>query len=63
MASRSPGGSVAAPERTRTSVADEAMQHTPVAEEGEVCICLAATDAPLKFNAIIPRLAQPFLRI
>lgn len=44
-------------------IADEAMQHTPVAEHGEVCICLAATDAPLKFNAIIPRLAQPFLRI
>jgi len=44
-------------------IADEAMEHTPVAEEGEVCICLAATDAPLRFNAIIPRLAQPFLRI
>lgn len=44
-------------------IADEAMEHTPVAEAGEVCICLAATDAPLKFNAIIPRLAQPFLRI
>lgn len=44
-------------------IADEALEHTPVAEEGEVCICLAATDAPLRFNAIIPRLAQPFLRI
>jgi putative transcriptional regulator len=44
-------------------MADEAMQHTPVAEEGEVCICLAVTDAPLRFNALIPRLAQPFLRI
>ena len=44
-------------------IADEAVEHTPVAEEGEVCICLAATDAPLRFNAIIPRLAQPFLRI
>ena len=44
-------------------IADEAMEHTPIAEEGEVCICLAATDAPLRFNAIIPRLAQPFLRI
>ena len=44
-------------------IADEAMEHTPVAEEGEVCICLAATDAPLRFNAIIPRIAQPFLRI
>ncbi len=44
-------------------IADEAMEHTPVAEAGEVCICLAATDGPLRFNAIIPRLAQPFLRI
>jgi len=44
-------------------IADEAMEHTPIAEAGEVCICLAATDAPLRFNAIIPRLAQPFLRI
>ena len=42
-------------------IADEAMQHTPVAEEGQVCICLAATDAPLRFNKLIPRLAQPFL--
>ncbi|MDJ0629574.1 MAG: ChrR family anti-sigma-E factor [Rhodobacter sp.] len=44
-------------------VADEHLHHTPVAEEGEDCICLAATDAPLKFNALLPRLAQPFLRI
>lgn len=44
-------------------IADEAMQHTPVAEEGEVCICLAATDAPLKFNGLIPRLVQPFFGI
>jgi putative transcriptional regulator len=49
--------------RGDVEIADEAMEHTPVAEEGEVCICLAATDAPLRFNAIIPRLAQPFLRI
>lgn len=44
-------------------VADEELQHTPVAEEGETCICLAATDAPLKFNALLPKIAQPFLRI
>lgn len=44
-------------------IADEAMEHTPVAEDGDICICLAATDAPLRFNAIIPRIAQPFLRI
>jgi putative transcriptional regulator len=44
-------------------IADEAVEHTPVAEDGPACICLAATDAPLRFNALIPRLAQPFLRI
>jgi len=44
-------------------VADEDLTHTPVAEEGEDCICLAATDAPLRFNALLPRIAQPFLRI
>jgi len=44
-------------------IADEHLEHTPVAEEGEDCICLAATDAPLRFNALIPRIAQPFLRI
>jgi len=44
-------------------IADEAMQHTPIAEEGQVCICLAATDAPLRFNKLIPRLAQPFFGI
>lgn len=44
-------------------IADEAVEHTPVAEAGAACICLAATDAPLRFNALIPRLAQPFLRI
>lgn len=44
-------------------IADEELEHTPVAEAGEACICLAATDAPLRFNALIPRLAQPFLQI
>lgn len=43
-------------------VVNEDVEHTPVAEEGEVCVCLAATDAPLKFNALLPKLAQPFLR-
>jgi len=44
-------------------IATEDLEHTPVAEMGEDCICLAATDAPLKFRGLIPRLAQPFLRI
>ncbi|WP_425093930.1 ChrR family anti-sigma-E factor [Tropicimonas sp. S265A] len=44
-------------------VADPNVEHTPVAEEGDACICLAATDAPLKFRKILPKIAQPFLRI
>jgi len=44
-------------------VANEDLTHTPVAAEGEDCICLAATDAPLQFNGIIPRIAQKFMRI
>lgn len=44
-------------------VATEADQHTPVADIGEDCICLAVTDAPLKFRRLLPRLAQPFLGI
>lgn len=44
-------------------IATEDLNHTPVAEAGADCICLAATDAPLRFNALIPRLLQPFFRI
>lgn len=44
-------------------VADEDLEHTPVANAGDTCICLAATDAPLRFRALVPRLLQPLFRI
>lgn len=44
-------------------VAAEDLDHTPVAGPGAPCICLAATDAPLRFNALLPRLLQPLFRI
>lgn len=44
-------------------VANEELDHTPVADIGADCICLAATDAPLRFRGLMPRIAQPFLRI
>ncbi len=44
-------------------VATEEMNHRPVAEAGMDCICLAATDAPLRFNAFLPRMLQPLFRI
>ncbi|QPM91653.1 ChrR family anti-sigma-E factor [Pseudooceanicola algae] len=44
-------------------IADESLEHTPIADPGPACICLAATDARLRFTSLLPRLAQPFLRI
>lgn len=44
-------------------VANQDMHHTPVAEHGMDCICLAATDAPLRFNGLVPRIAQRFIGI
>ncbi len=44
-------------------IADERDEHTPVAEAGADCICLAATDAPLRFKGLVSRLLQPIFRI
>jgi len=44
-------------------VADETLEHTPVADAGAPCICLAATDAPLQFRSWIPHVLQPIFRI
>lgn len=49
--------------RGDVEIADQDLHHTPVADIAEDCICLAVTDAPLKFNSLLPRIAQPFLRI
>jgi putative transcriptional regulator len=42
---------------------DEELVHQPVAGRDEDCICLAVTDAPLRFTSLIPRLVQPFIKI
>jgi putative transcriptional regulator len=44
-------------------VADASTIHQPVAETGPDCICLAASEAPLRFRNWLPRMAQSFLRI
>ncbi|WP_377192325.1 ChrR family anti-sigma-E factor [Ruegeria meonggei] len=49
--------------RGDVEIADEDLHHTPTADITEDCICLAVTDAPLKFSKLMPRLFQPFLRI
>ncbi len=43
--------------------AGEETHHTPIAEADEDCICLIATDARLKFDGLMARIAQPFIGI
>jgi putative transcriptional regulator len=42
---------------------DAETVHKPVAGVGEDCICLAVTDAPLRFTEFLPRILQPILKI
>ena len=48
-------------ERGDVQEADENVEHTPVAGPVEGCICLAVTDAPLRFKSLLIRLLQPLL--
>lgn len=43
--------------------ADETVDHQPVVTRDGECICLAVTEAPLRFHGWLPRLAQGFLGI
>ncbi len=49
-------------ERGDVSIADDELVHTPVADPGEDCICLAVTDAPLKLTGPIGRIVNLFMR-
>jgi putative transcriptional regulator len=40
---------------------DEQVAHQPINDSGEDCICLIATDAPLRFSGLMGRLVQPFI--
>jgi putative transcriptional regulator len=42
---------------------DERTEHQPFSGSGEDCICLAVTDAPLKFKSVLARILQPFFGI
>lgn len=43
--------------------ADADLEHQPFAAPEEDCICLAVTDAPLRFRSLAARLVQPLLNI
>ena len=44
-------------------IADGSTNHTPIAMDGKPCICLAVTEAPLRFRKMFHRLIQPLMRI
>ena len=49
--------------RGDVDVADETVEHHPVAEPGAPCLCLAATEGRLRFRALLPRIAGSLLGI
>ena len=48
--------------RGDVAVADAEVEHQPIADLGEDCICLSITDAPLRLTGPIGRLINPFVR-
>ncbi|KEA64012.1 hypothetical protein ADIMK_1747 [Marinobacterium lacunae] len=42
---------------------DAEIDHQPIVDTDQECICLIATDAPLKFSGLVGRLIQPFVRL
>lgn len=49
--------------RGDVAVADPTVNHRPVADPGEDCLCLAVTDAPLRLTGPIGRFLNRFVRI
>ncbi len=49
--------------RGDVEMADTEILHTPRAGDDENCICLAVTDAPLRFSSKLMRFLQPLLKI
>mgnify|MGYP006100905017 CR=1 FL=1 len=43
--------------------ADDSLEHQPQAADSEDCICLAVTDAPLRFKSLTVKMLQPILGI
>jgi putative transcriptional regulator len=49
--------------RGDVAIADDTVDHKPMAEPGMDCLCLAVTDAPLRLTGPFGRLLNPFLRM
>jgi putative transcriptional regulator len=44
------------------AIADAHVDHQPMAESGQDCLCLTVTDAPLRLTGTFSRFLNPFLR-
>ncbi len=44
------------------AIADAHVDHQPMADAGEDCLCLTVTDAPLRLTGTFSRFLNPFLR-
>ena len=42
---------------------DDDVEHQPIVDEGEECICVVASEHPAKFKGILPKIFQPFVGI
>lgn len=45
------------------SIADGTVDHGPVADQDEACICFAVTDAPLRLTGPLGRFIAPFISV
>jgi putative transcriptional regulator len=44
------------------ALTDASVDHTPVADADEACVCLVATEAPVRLTGVLGRLFNPFVR-
>jgi len=42
---------------------DDDVEHQPIVDAGDTCICLAALEGRMRFKGLIGRMLQPFVRI
>jgi len=50
-------------ERGDLQIADPSINHRPMADPGEDCLCFVVLEAPIRLTGAIGRLANPFVRL
>ena len=43
--------------------ADDSVEHSPIVEDGEECICLVAMEGTIRLRSLLGRLIQPLVRL